>query len=124
MRILVCDDNADAAETLRALLASDGHEVIALRDSRVCLEKALEWVPEVAFLDVGMPGLTGYALARQIRARFGRRILLVAVTGYGSQEDKTVAFEVGFDMHLVKPVQPAKLLSIAANRQHRAGRVG
>jgi CheY-like chemotaxis protein len=117
MRILVCDDNADAAEALRALLASDGHEVIALRDSRACLEKALEWVPEVAFLDVGMPGLTGYAVARQIRARFGRRILLVAVTGSGSQEDKTVAFEVGFDMHLVKPVQPAKLLSIAATRQ-------
>ena len=117
MRILVCDDNADAADTLRALLASDGHEVIALSDSRACLEKALAWVPEVAFLDVGMPGLTGYAVARQMRARFGRRILLVAVTAYGSQEDKTVAFEVGFDMHLVKPVQPAKLLAIAANRQ-------
>ena len=116
MRILVCDDNADVADTLRALLVSDGHEVIALRDSRACLEQALHWAPDVAFLDVAMPGMTGYAVARQIRARFGRRILLVAVTAYGSQEDKTVAFEAGFDMHLVKPVQPAKLLSVAAAR--------
>ena len=84
MRILVCDDNADAAETLRVLLASDGHEVIALSDSRACLEKALEWVPEVAFLDVGMPGLTGYALARQIRARFGRRILELGGSTFAS----------------------------------------
>ena len=122
MRILVCDDNADAAETLRALLVSDGHEVVALRDSRACLDKALEWVPEVVFLDIGMPGLTGYAVARQIRARFGRRILLVAVTAYGSQEDKTVAFEAGFDMHLVKPVPPAKLLSVAARRRNTGQR--
>ena len=115
MRILVCDDDADNAETLRVLLSGEGHEVVALQESRTCLDKALEWKPDVAFLDIGMPGMTGYAVARHMRAHFGSGILLVAVTAYGSREDKTVAFEAGFDLHLPKPVSPDRLLSIAAH---------
>ena len=115
MRILVCDDNVDSADTLRALFASDGHEVFCFHDSRTCLEKALEWRPDLVFLDIGMPQMTGYAVARHIRARYGSHIHIVAVTAYGSQEDKTVAFEAGFDVHLVKPVSPEKLLAIAAD---------
>jgi CheY-like chemotaxis protein len=115
MRILVCDDNVDSAQTLRALFASDGHEVFCFHDSRSCLEKALEWRPDLVFLDIGMPQMTGYAVARQIRARYGSHIHIVAVTAYGSQEDKTVAFEAGFDVHLVKPVAPEKLLAIASD---------
>lgn len=115
MRILVCDDNVDSAETLRALFSSDGHEVFCFHDSRSCLQKALEWRPDLVFLDIGMPQMTGYAVARQIRGRYGSHIHIVAVTAYGSQEDKTVAFEAGFDFHLVKPVPPEKLLAIASD---------
>jgi DNA-binding response OmpR family regulator len=112
MRILVYDD-AHTAQTLRVLLRSEGHEVRAFYESRAFLAKALDWAPDVAFLDVGMPEMAGYAVARDMRAHFGTRILLIAVTAQGSREGKTVAFKAGFDIYLVKPVRPEKLLYIA-----------
>jgi len=74
----------------------------------------LDWKPAVAFLDIGMPEMTGYGIARQLRARFGADILLIAVTGYDSAEHRTISAEAGFDMHLAKPVQLDQLVSIAA----------
>lgn len=115
MRILVCDDNADTAHTLAYLLKGDGHEVAVFHDGRDCLQRALEWRPDVAFLDLGLPSLSGFAVARRLRAQYGFDVVLVAVTGYGSSEDRTVSFESGFDVHLVKPVSLERIAAIAAH---------
>jgi DNA-binding response OmpR family regulator len=114
MRVLICDDNADAADTLALLLRTHGHDVKVFYDGDSCLKEALDWGPSVAFLDIGLPGLTGYGVARHLRAKFGAKVLLVAVTGYTRAEDRTVSFEAGFDMHLAKPVEPERLVAIAA----------
>lgn len=121
MRVLVCDDNVDGADTLGMLLHSQGHEVKVFYEGGTCLREALDWKPAIAFLDIGMPDMTGYAVARQLRAKYGAEILLVAVTGYGTTEDRTVSFESGFDMHLVKPAQPDRIVSIAATRSRGLG---
>lgn len=115
MRVLVCDDNPDAADTLAVVLRLHGHDVRVFYEGRTCLREALEWKPAIAFLDIGMPGVTGHGVARQLRGTFGADILLVAVTAYGSTEDRTVSFESGFDMHLVKPVKMDRLVAIAAS---------
>jgi len=115
MKVLVCDDNADGADTLAVLLRSHGHDVKVFYSGGECLRQALEWKPALAFLDIGLPDMTGYGVARQLRAAFGADVLLVAVTGYDSTEDRTVSAEAGFDMHLAKPVQLERLVSIAAN---------
>ena len=114
MRVLICDDNEDAADTLAMLLRSHGHEVKTFYEGSSCLREALAWVPAIAYLDIGMPGVTGYGVARQLRAKFGATIFLVAVTGYDSMEDRTVSFEAGFDVHLAKPVKPERIVAIAA----------
>ena len=121
MRVMVCDDNVDGADTLGMLLRSQGHEVKVFYEGGTCLREALDWKPALAFLDIGMPDMTGYAVARQLRAKYGAEILLVAVTGYGTTEDRTVSFESGFDMHLVKPAQPDRIVSIAATRSRGFG---
>lgn len=114
MRILVCEDNVDTAETLAFVLKADGHEVAVCHDGRDGLRRALEWRPDVAFLDLGLPSLSGFAIARRLRAQYGFNVVLVAVTGYASAEDRTVSFESGFDVHLVKPVSPERVAAIAA----------
>src|SRR5688500_10246297 len=121
MRVLVCDDNVDGADTLGVLLRSHGHDVKVFYEGGTCLHEALEWKPAIAFLDIGMPDITGYAVARQLRAKYGAEIMLVAVTGYGTIEDRTVSFESGFDMHLLKPAQPDRIVSIAATRSRGFG---
>jgi DNA-binding response OmpR family regulator len=113
MRILVCDDNVDGADTLAVPLRSHGHDVKVFYAGGACLREALGWKPAIAFLDIGLPDVTGYGVARQLRAKFGADILLVAVTGYDSPEDRTVSAEAGFDMHLAKPVPFDRLVSIA-----------
>lgn len=115
MRVLICDDNRDGADTLALLLRSHGHEVKTCYEGHSCLSDALKWKPVVAFLDIGMPRVTGHGVARKLRAAFGSDILLVAVTAYGSPQDRLVSFESGFDMHLAKPVEPDRILSIAAS---------
>jgi DNA-binding response OmpR family regulator len=114
MRVLVCDDNVDGADTLAVLLRAHGHDVKTFYSGGACLKEALDWKPAIAFLDIGLPDMTGYGVARQLRGKFGADIMLVAVTGYDSTEDRTVSAEAGFDMHLAKPVQFDRLISIAA----------
>lgn len=113
MKVLVCDDNVDGADALAVLLRAHGHDVKAFYSGGTCLHEAMEWKPAIAFLDIGLPDITGYGVARKLRAKFGAEILLVAVTGYDSTEDRTVSAEAGFDMHLAKPVQFDRLVSIA-----------
>ncbi len=117
-RVLVVDDNADAAETLAALLQVRGYEVRVAGDGPAALAAAPQFRPEVVFLDIGLPGMDGYAVARSLRAAPGGAALrLVALTGYGQEDDRRRSAEAGFDEHLVKPVAPEVLLrSLAAAR--------
>jgi signal transduction histidine kinase len=105
-RILVVDDAADNRETMEMLLTKYGHSVEVAEDGEEAVEKALEGRPDVAFVDIGLPKLDGYEVAKEIRRRpGGDRIVLIALSGYGQPEDKRMALEAGFDAHLTKPVR-------------------
>jgi signal transduction histidine kinase len=114
-RILVADDNNDALESLATLLQLSGHEVYTAANGAVALESAEQNRPEVALLDIGMPKLDGYEVARRIRAQpWGQRITLVALTGWGQDSDRRRSQEAGFDSHLVKPLDLDKLTDLLA----------
>ncbi|HVW70239.1 MAG TPA: response regulator [Steroidobacteraceae bacterium] len=112
-RILVADDNNDALESLATLLQLSGHEVYTAANGAVALESAEQHRPEVALLDIGMPKLDGYEVARRIRAQpWGQGITLVALTGWGQDSDRRRSQEAGFDSHLVKPLDLDKLTEL------------
>jgi PAS domain S-box-containing protein len=114
-RVLVVDDNRDAASTLAELLDTMGYPTRTARDGLEALEVAAVFQPHVIFLDLGMPRLNGYDTARRIRAEpWGREPLLVALTGWGQAEDRKRSGEAGFDVHLVKPVEPAVVRKLMA----------
>ena len=116
-RILVVDDNIDAATTLDLLLRSLGHETRVAHDGMTALEIAREFRPQVILLDIGMPGLDGYEVARRLRAmNHGQTFRIVAITGWGQENDRKRSKEAGFDLHLVKPVDPSVLLSVLEQR--------
>jgi CheY-like chemotaxis protein len=109
---LVVDDNRDAADTCAALLELSGHLVQTAYTGCEALHRASSFRPHAVVLDIGLPDLDGYALAKQIRATtWGRQALLIAVTGWGQSEDKRRAQEAGFDHHLAKPVAAEALES-------------
>ena len=117
-RLLVVDDNADAAQTLATLLSLHGQEARAAFSAEEALQVVQEWPPDVAVLDIGLPDLNGYELCRRIRTRpWGARPLLIACTGWGQREDIDRALDSGFDFHLVKPVDPNAVLRLLT--QHR-----
>jgi signal transduction histidine kinase len=104
-RILLVDDNHDALESLASLLSLAGHEIRTAADGFLALETAPQFLPEVAVLDIGMPGIDGYELARRIRAQpWGNSMLLVALTGWGQESERRSSREAGFDSHWVKPL--------------------
>jgi CheY-like chemotaxis protein/anti-sigma regulatory factor (Ser/Thr protein kinase) len=112
-RILIVEDNDDAREMLRTLLELRRHTVREAIDGPSGLEAALQFQPDVALIDVGLPGLNGYEVARHLRAsEGGKRMRLIALTGYGLPTDALRAREAGFDAHLVKPVHPDHLAEI------------
>jgi CheY-like chemotaxis protein len=114
-RILVVDDNVDAAETLVRLLSSWGHEVFAAYDGPSAVELARTRECEAIVMDIGMPGMDGYSAARQIRAEPGLAgALLIALTGWGQPDARRESARAGFDHHLVKPVETAVLREILA----------
>jgi signal transduction histidine kinase len=104
LTILVVDDNEAAAEGLRKLLEHHGHTVRVAYDAPPALEMIAQEPPDVAILDIGLPTMDGYLLAKKIRERFGKKVGLIALTGYGQSDDKQKAKDAGFDEHLVKPV--------------------
>ncbi len=110
-KILVVDDNEDAALLISELLRSLGHEVRVAHDGLSALALEAEFAPDIAILDIGLPGLDGYQLASTIRGRRGNTVRLMAVTGYGQHQDIARAEHAGFDAHFVKPVPVAKLLT-------------
>jgi CheY-like chemotaxis protein len=103
-KLLIVDDNVDAAVSLRMLLELDGHEVEVAHDGDAGLKRLAEVKPEVALLDIGLPGMDGYELARRIRSNGDANVWLVAVSGYGQDHHQRSAQEAGFDRYLVKPV--------------------
>jgi CheY-like chemotaxis protein len=109
VRVLVVEDNADSRETLRALLEVWGFAVEAVGDGLSGVQKALAWRPRAAVVDIGLPRLDGYEVARQARAALGGAVLLVALTGYAGPEDCERALAAGFDHHFAKPCDPDQL---------------
>jgi CheY-like chemotaxis protein len=114
-RVLVAEDIPDAAEMMRLMIGCMGHDVRVAADGVQAVAIAREFEPQVAVLDIGMPRMDGYETARQIRAALGRRVLLVALTGWGQEEDQRRAYSAGFDHHVTKPAEPAVLESIIAS---------
>jgi len=115
-RILVVDDNRDLAESLALVLRLWGHDARVAHDGRTALDVARDYTPDVVFLDLGLPCLDGYEVARRLRLRPEmRRTLLVAVTGYGQEDDRRRSREAGFDLHLTKPVDPIDLRPLLAD---------
>jgi PAS domain S-box-containing protein len=114
-RILVVDDNEDSAESLAMMLRIMGHHVVAAYNGLEALEIARTTRPEVIFLDLGMPNISGYELARRLRQQpWGQDMILVALTGWGQEEDRRRTQEAGFHQHLVKPADPAILTQMLA----------
>ncbi len=119
--MLVVDDNQDAANSLAMLLRLKGHEVRVVHNGPAALELVGEYRPEQVFLDIGMPGMDGYEVARRLRQFPGlEKIRLAAITGWGQQEDRRRTAEAGFDHHLVKPVELSALEGLLAELK-RAG---
>ena len=114
-RILLVDDNADGAFMLAELLRFDGHDVQTALSGMEAFERMKTFRPDVALLDIGLPGLDGYEVARRIRAEHGNEsIRLIAITGYGRDEDRELARDAGFAAHLVKPVEFSALQRVLA----------
>ena len=116
MRILVVDDNHDAARSLAMLLKILGHEVLMAHDGNAAVAVALQERPDVVLLDIGLPGLDGYQACRSMRRQGMTSELIVALTGYGLEKDRQLAEEAGFDAHMVKPVDMPALLQLLATR--------
>lgn len=114
-RILVVDDNVDAAESLALLLRLEGHDVQVAHDGPAALAAVEAEPPDLVFLDIGMPVMNGYEVARRLRQRPGlENLVLVAMTGWGQEEDQRRSREAGFDYHLIKPVEPGALHQLLA----------
>jgi CheY-like chemotaxis protein len=114
-RILVVDDNVDAAVSLQQLLELDGHQSQAVYGAQEALERVNSFKPEVVLLDIGLPQMNGYEVARRLRAcEMGSSLKLIALTGYGQSEDRQKALAAGFDAHLAKPVDLGALERLLA----------
>ena len=121
-RVLVVDDNVDAAESTAAFLRLEGHEVKAVHDGLQALASLKVFDPHVVVLDIGLPGLDGYAVARQLRERGDTsHVLLIALTGYGQKEDRQRAADSGFDYHFVKPADPREIQAAIERGRNTAG---
>jgi PAS domain S-box-containing protein len=122
-RILIVDDNEDGASSLSMLLNLNGHETFTANDGKEALDAFDQIRPDMAILDIGLPGMSGFELARRIRdLPFGKDAVLVAVTGWGQQDDRDRSREAGFDAHLVKPVNHQELTKLLASLPSHAGR--
>jgi CheY-like chemotaxis protein len=113
-RILVVDDNRDEAESLAILMRLSQYQVEIAHSGAAALDLAAKFKPDVIFLDIGMPGMNGYEVASQLRRQPQMKAQLVALTGYGQEEDRRRAYEAGFNHHFTKPVEPTALLKLLA----------
>src|SRR6185295_10476852 len=118
-RVLVAEDDGDAAEMMEVMLQYKGHDVRIASDGVQALDLAQSFLPQIAFLDIGMPRMDGYEAARRIRAALGPGVMLVALTGWGQDEDKRRSLDAGFDHHLTKPPDPDVLDQLIAKSVSR-----
>jgi len=114
-KILIIEDNCDAAETLQILLQMEGHNVDVAYSGTEGIKMAQASEPDIIFCDIGLPGVDGYQVARELAPLRHKIVKLVALTGYGSTSDQKLAKDAGFDLHLTKPVDPNVLNSILVN---------
>lgn len=118
-RLLVVDDNRDAAESMSMLLEIWGHEVAFAYDGPSALKTAEQWQPEAVFLDIGLPGMDGYEVAERLRELpQAKTAVLIAITGYGQEDDRVRSRRAGIDHHLVKPVAPDALRGLIDSLLH------
>ena len=118
--MLVVDDNADAADSIAVLLRMEGHEVKTVYDGHQALASSQVFAPSVVVLDVGLPGMDGYEVARRLRELpETRQALFIALTGYGQKEDRSLAAAAGFDHHFIKPADPRAIHAVIS--QHDVG---
>jgi CheY-like chemotaxis protein len=114
-RILIVDDNVDSADSLAMMLRMSGHDVQTAYSGQAALAAAMEYEPSIVLLDIGLPEVDGYEIARQLRQRAEfKAVWLIAITGYGQDADLQRSRDAGFDHHLVKPVDPQKLEELLA----------
>ena len=120
--MLIVDDNVDAAETLVMMLQLLGQTTRQAHDGKAALEAAAQFMPQIVVMDIGLPGLSGYDVVRRMRGELGMRdAYIVALSGYGSEEDRRKSIEAGFDAHFVKPLDPSALPRILAAAACREG---
>jgi DNA-binding response OmpR family regulator len=121
LRVLVVDDNLDAAATLGMLLRMAGHDARTAHDGLEALSVASGFRPHVVILDIGLPKLNGYDAARRIREQtWGKGAVLIAMTGWGQEGDRHRSKAAGFDHHMVKPVNPTALMKLLASLEQTA----
>jgi PAS domain S-box-containing protein len=119
-RVLIADDNRDAADSLAMLLRMEGHDVTVVHDGQAALTSINAVQPEIALLDIGMPELDGYQVARLVRqGSLGRAVTLVAMTGWGQDRDKARALGAGFNHHFTKPIEPTQLMNLIRSEGRR-----
>ena len=122
-RVLVVDDNVDSAQSMSLLLQLEGHTVACAHDGLEALQAAEQFDPQVVLLDLGLPRMNGYEVARKLRQSREHdqsRLLLVAISGYGREQDRAAAQEAGFDFHLTKPADPDVVMQMM--QEHGPGR--
>ena len=114
-KILVVDDNPDSALSMAMMLSIMGHDTRTAHDGESAVDTAESFLPDVILLDIGLPKLNGYEVAQRIREKaWGKSMYLIAVTGWGQDEDRQRSSEVGLNQHMVKPVEPAALEKLLA----------
>ena len=119
-RILIVDDNLDAAETLAMMLELLGQQTRQAHAGHDALEAALDYKPDLVFMDIGLPGMSGHEVASRMRGELGMsEAYIVALSGYGTEEDRRKSLRAGFDTHMVKPLDPSTLPGILAAVEHR-----
>ncbi len=117
--MLVVDDNVDSAESLSQCLSMLGYETRTAHDGLAALTSAESWCPDAALLDIGLPQMSGYEVAKRIRAlRQNERLLLIALSGWGQEEDRRKSKASGFNYHFVKPVDVDALTSVLVQHEH------
>jgi CheY-like chemotaxis protein len=119
LRVLIADDNEDAADMLAQLVRMRGYEVAVAHDGLEAISSAASFMPDVALLDIGMPELDGHQVAAELRKERGADVTLVAITGWGDDADKQRASSAGFDHHLTKPIDLDGLISWLAERSQK-----
>lgn len=118
LKVLVVDDNVDSAQSMGLLLQLEGHQVECAHDGAQALERATIFAPDVVLLDLELPEVNGYEVARALRGRpEGAGLLLIAISGFGRDRDRAAALDAGFDYHLTKPADPDEVIRLVAQRR-------